>query len=419
MGVKRLSVAAAIAVFIGGGCGAPEARDVSGFDRDYQTTLMEALLDAEPGAVIEIPAGEFIIERGLSLDNVDGVTIRGAGADQTILSFAEQRQGAEGLLVTGSDNFTIENLAIEDTIGDALKITDGDGVTIRGVRVEWTNGPSTENGAYALYPVQSQNVLIENSITIGASDAGIYVGQSDNIIVRNNIAEYNVAGIEIENSINADVYGNIARHNTGGILVFNMPNLPRPGFGTRVFNNEVVENNTSNFGHAGTPVASVPAGTGILINSNDGVEIFDNVLRNNRTAHVIISSFFSSGWDSMDLASDFDPYPEGIWVGANAYEGGGGNPDGVELQALRVLLFGPTGRFPAVLWDGYEDASKHVDGAMPEAMRICVHDTAEVLNADLPNDAANAGLVSENHRCTLDRLSPVELAGMATSGEAG
>jgi parallel beta-helix repeat protein len=412
MGVLRFTIIAMAAAGLAA-CGSePETRDVSGFDRDYQTTLMERLLDAEPGEIIEIPAGQFIIERGLSLAGVDGVTIRGAGADETILSFAEQRQGAEGLLVSGSDDFTIENLAIEDTIGDALKITDGENIVIRGVRVEWTRGPSTENGAYAIYPVQSRNILIENSIAIAASDAGIYVGQSDNIIVRNNIAEYNVAGIEIENSRNADVYGNIARHNTGGILVFDMPHLPRAGFGTRVFENEIYENNTSNFGHAGTPVASVPAGTGMLINASDGIEVFDNVMRDNRTGHVIISSFFSSGWSDVETSSDYDPYPESIWIGPNVYEGGGGNPDGLELQALRVAMFGPTGRFPPVIWDGFADADKRVDGVLPEALRICV-DTAEVLNADLPNDASNARLEGESHRCVLDRLSAVDLVELA------
>ena len=42
------------------------------------------------------------------------------------------------------------------------------------------------------------------AVAIGASDAGIY-GQSKNIIVRNSVAQYNVAGIEIENSYYADV----------------------------------------------------------------------------------------------------------------------------------------------------------------------------------------------------------------------
>lgn len=54
-------------------------------------------------------------------------------------------------------------------------------------------------------------------MAIGASDAGIYVRQSRDVIVRNSRAEFNVAGIEIENTVNADVYGNTATNNTGGI----------------------------------------------------------------------------------------------------------------------------------------------------------------------------------------------------------
>ena len=130
-------------------------------------------------------------------------------------------QGAEGLLVT-ADDFIIEELAIEDTVGDALKINESTNVTIRRVRTEWTNGPDPENGAYGIYPVQSRNILIEEAVAIGAADAGIYVGQSSNIIVRNSRAEFNVAGIEIENSTYADVYDNVATNNTGGILGFDL-----------------------------------------------------------------------------------------------------------------------------------------------------------------------------------------------------
>ncbi len=123
--------------------------------------------------------------------------------------------------------------------GDGLKVNEGENITIRGVRVEWTRGPDTDNGAYGLYPVQTRNVLIEDSVVIGASDAGIYVGQSQNIVVRRNRAERNVAGVEIENCIGADVYDNVATGNTGGILVFNMSDLPQPGHTTRVFGNRV------------------------------------------------------------------------------------------------------------------------------------------------------------------------------------
>lgn len=387
--------------------GQPEGRDISGADTDYQTVLMEQLLDAQPGDVIEIPAGIYSFDRSLSLA-VDGVTIRGAGMDETILSFANQTSGAEGLLVTASD-FTIEDLAIEDTVGDALKVNEGENIIIRRVRTEWTNGPDTENGAYGIYPVQTVNVLVEGVVAIGASDAGIYVGQSRNVIVRNSRAERNVAGIEIENTIGADVYGNVATENTGGILVFNMPNLPQPGRQTRVFDNEVFNNNTRNFGHPGTPVASVPAGSGIVINSNDDVEIFNNDIQDHRTANIIISSVHSTGYSDLGTREDFDPYPEGIHIHSNTFGEGGNNPDNIELQALRVAMFGLNGSIPDVLWDGYYDEAKLVEGAMPDDLRICVNNgDAQMLDADGPNGYSNPA-IAENANCSLAPLPEITL----------
>ena len=219
-------------------------------DTAFAKKLQEQLLDAKPGSVIDIPAGHYHLDRGLSL-RVNGVTVRGAGMEQTILSFRDQVAGPEGLLAQASD-FRIEGLTIEDTKGDALKINSGDNITIRGVRVRWTDGPKTTNGAYGLYPVKTTNVLIENSQSFGAADAGIYVGQSKNVVVRGCRAEQNVAGIEIENTIDADVHDNVATGNTGGILVFNMPNLSQPGHSTRVFHNKVDANNLGNFGAKGT-----------------------------------------------------------------------------------------------------------------------------------------------------------------------
>ena len=74
-----------------------------------------------------------------------------------------------------------------------------------------------------------------------------------------------------------------------------MPDLPQPGHSTRVYQKRGRANNTDNFGAEGTPVASVPAGSGIVINSNDKVEIFDNDIADNDTANIIISSYYATG----------------------------------------------------------------------------------------------------------------------------
>ena len=405
-GVRILAataLAAALAACGEGGSGGQAASPpVAEGDADFADTLRQRLIDARPGDVIEVPAGRFSFDRSLSL-RVDNVTLRGAGQDKSILSFKGQKAGAEGLLVNAS-HFTIENLAIEDSRGDGLKINEAEHITIRGVRVEWTGGPSTSNGGYGLYPVRTRNVLIEDSVAIGASDAGIYVGQSRDVVVRNNRAEYNVAGIEIENTVNADVYGNLATHNTGGILVFNMPALEQAGGQVRVYGNRVLGNNTGNFGAKGTPVASVPAGSGVVVNSNDDVEIFDNEIAAPRTANIIVSSLFSTGYSDRSRSESFDPYPERISVHGNRLSGGGDAPDGVQLKALKVAVYGLGGRLPDVLWDGYYNRDRG------EGPQICLHDVSGVLDADGPN-----GNSKPRHReasefaCTLPSLPAVDL----------
>ncbi|HWK34670.1 parallel beta-helix domain-containing protein [Sphingomonas sp.] len=399
---KRIAlIGCAAALALVAGCDTGPKTDAEGFtiDPDFEKNLQAKLLDAKPGAVIEIPAGKYALSRSLSL-TADGVTVRGAGMDKTILSFAKQTSGAEGMLVTGND-FTIEDLAFEDSKGDALKVNGVKNTVIRRVRAEWTGGPKTSNGAYGLYPVQVDNVLVEGAVVKGASDAGIYVGQSNNIIVRDSRAEGNVAGIEIENSNNADVYGNTATGNAGGILVFNMPNLPVPGAKTRVFRNTVVANNHANFGAKGSAVSSVPAGSGVIVNSNDEVEIFDNDIKDNKTANVIISSYYSTGFDTKDgIAAAYDPFPEKIYVTGNRFSGGGDDPGSAAFKPLAALN---GGRLPDVLWDGFTNPKV-------KDPQICVQNgEAKVLNADGPSKFAKARIDAGRNCAPPARLPAITL----------
>ena len=161
---------------------------------DAQERLQTALIEAKPGDTVRLGAGVFTLTDGLTLD-VDNVTVRGAGGDKTILDFKGQLGSGEGLLVT-SDDVTLREFGVRDTKGDGIKSKGADRIVYKGLKVTWSGGPKETNGAYGIYPVSSRHVLIENSYVSGASDAGIYVGQSEDIVVRRNAAVGNVAGIE-------------------------------------------------------------------------------------------------------------------------------------------------------------------------------------------------------------------------------
>lgn len=310
---------------------------------DAAEKLTEALILAQPGDTVAIGPGRIELTEGLSLD-VDKVTVKGAGPAQTILSFKGQTGSGEGLLVT-SDQVVLQDFAVEDTKGDGVKAKGSDQITFRNLRVEWTNGPNEKNGAYGVYPVSSNNVLVEGVTVKGAADAGIYVGQSENIVVRNSRVEFNVAGIEIENSMKADVYKNVATHNTGGILVFDLPNLPvQGGRDIRVFDNQVKDNDTANFAPKGNTVAMVPKGMGIMVMANRNVHVFGNQLDGNGTTHLLIAAYPKDYEDD-----DYMFVPRGVYAHGNTYGEGGEAPDGDAGKTISDISGTPV---PDIVWDG-------------------------------------------------------------------
>lgn len=333
---------------------------------DVQEKLQAALIEAQPGDTVQLAPGRYELTDGLSLD-VAKVTVRGAGPDRTVLSFKGQKGAGEGLLVTSSD-VVLRDFAVEDTKGDGIKSKGADRIVYHNVRVEWTGGPNEKNGAYGVYPVSSTDVLVDGVTVRGASDAGIYVGQSRNIVVRDSVAEMNVAGIEIENCYNADVYRNSARHNAGGILVFDLPNLPQMGgHAIRVFDNQVTDNDTPNFAPKGNIVASVPTGTGVMVMANRDVHVFGNTLANNGTANVMLVGYKLAFNDKS-----YNPLIRDVAVRDNKHGRAGYAPAFPGGAQLAIAM---GGTLPPIFWDG-------------TGTGITVHETVPGLSLNLPGPAA-------------------------------
>jgi parallel beta-helix repeat protein len=349
---------------------------------DLEKQIQTQFILAEDGAVINLPAGTISLSNTLSIDAKKNITIRGAGQDKTILTWKNQKQGAEGLRISNAQNIVIEQFAMEDSKGDLLKALQVKGLTLRNLTARWTGKPKASNGSYALYPVQCSDVHIEACTAIGASDAGIYVGQSDSVWVSNCTAKNNVAGIEIENTTNAWVSNNKAFDNTGGILVFDLPGLIKKAGGhVKVWKNLIARNNYRNFAPKGNIVAHVLPGTGVMILATRDVEVYENKIWENRTASTAIISYFMTGIPISDKS--YNPYPSLIDIHDNIFSSGKRMPSFQRKLGFKLwLTFGR--KVPHIIYDGIRNpAYLSADGKTKFPYRICIRNNEDGSFANL------------------------------------
>ncbi len=372
---------------------------------EFQKKFQTAFIEVDNGGTIELPEGTYSLEVSLWLDDKENVTIRGKGIDKTILNFKNQLSGAEGIKITNASNITIADLTVQDTKGDGVKAQQVNGIVFRKVKAEWTKGANSKNGGYGLYPVQCDHVLIENCIARGASDAGIYVGQSNYVIVRNNKAYENVAGIEIENTSYADVYENESYNNTGGLLIFDLPDLVKKKGGyCRAFNNNIHDNNHINFAPKGNIVGKVPQGTGLMIMAANNVEVFNNKIHNNITASTAVVSYYISENPIKD--SLYYPLPENISIHNNDYQ----------RPAVRATMRGRMGKLyrfklkfgkdvPHIVWDGI------IDDKAKDKKVLCISNNtnASFANIDAENNFKHISRDMNAHDCNLSPLAAVQI----------
>lgn len=366
--------------------------------QSIEQSLQTQLITVADGGLIELPEGNFMFTKSLAMDGKSNITIKGKGADKTILSFKNQTEGAQGLLITNGSNITLEDFSIEDAKGDNLKVSEVKGITLRRIHSVWADGPKTENGAYALYPVLCKNVLIEECVAMGSSDAGIYVGQSDSVIIRKSKAYWNVAGIESENSRWVEIYENEAYENTGGILVFDLPGLTQYGHTTKVYNNHIHDNNHKNFAAKGNIVASIPPGTGVMILATHGLEMTSNKIIDNKTIGVGIISYdlvaaINEGEVEQESSiggvqtvnnnyktdSLYNPYPYQIYIHKNTFDNSHWFPDtgnDIGKLFLATSFLNP----PDIAYDGIPNPQR----TNPD---LCIQEGDDIILLDL--DAAN------------------------------
>jgi parallel beta-helix repeat protein len=318
--------------------------------------LQTAANSIDDNTTIVLATGTYKMTNSVTLRN-KGVHLIGQGIDQSTLDFGSATAQGNGVDVVG-DDFLIQDLTVLDSKKDGIRVEASAGVVFRRIRSTWTTPSSSTNGAYGIYPVKSSNVLVEFSRAENAADAGLYVGQCQHVIVRNNLVSGNVAGLEIENTQYADVYDNTADDNTAGIVVFDLPGNPIVGHDTRLRNNVIKNNNHVNFAAGGT-VANIPVGTGTFAMASRRVEITGNTYSNNRTVDIALISglaiepdttkwelepaTISGSIDGLGLLTTaagkiMNFRGENILVANNTHAGSGMMPDTRDALSLGLLL---------------------------------------------------------------------------------
>ncbi len=327
---------------------------VSGGDVE---TLQTTVNTIEPNTTIILGSGRFAMTNSLTIRTA-GTHLIGQGIDDTTLDYGPATAQVNGVDVQG-DDFLVQDLTVLDAPKDGIRVEASDGVVFRRIRTSWTTPTDPTNGAYGIYPVKSQHVLVEDSRAENASDAGLYVGQCQHVIVRNNVVTGNVAGLEIENTQYADVYGNTADDNTAGIVVFDLPGNPIVGRDVRLRDNIIRNNNHLNFAPGGT-VQSIPSGTGTFAMASRRVEITGNTYENNNTGDIALISglviesdealwelqtaTLSGAWNDLGLgvgatAGTITNFrSENIVVAGNSHTGSGLHPDVADPLMFGVLL---------------------------------------------------------------------------------
>lgn len=344
--------------------------------------MLDASVSAVPGDTIQFDCGFFDLTQPMQLANTENIVIKGCGKDLSFLSFKNSNQPI-GIGAVNVRGLTVEDLTVLDTDGNGIELRGVDHGTIRRVRTFWTsNGgnesptpttkdnytevnyspactdPATQNpavpenaggdisspdytvsdkaGRYGIYPVSSSNILVEETESIGASDAGIYVGQTNNAIIRRSRAAFNVFGFEIENVQGGEYNDNVAECNTGGFLIYDLDgNLRQYGDRTRMYRNLSRLNNTYNFTEGGF-VANVPPGSGMITLSYDRIDVFENEFRDNNTGGIIHASYelFPEG-AGRPTEKRIDFYTEGMHIFKNRFFNNGNDlpePTSTDIQ---------------------------------------------------------------------------------------
>jgi parallel beta-helix repeat protein len=295
---------------------------------------IQAAVDEAPakGAVIEIEPGTYSEAIVVAKRNIQLVGLGGGSGPGVVL----QNPGgqATGITVTSAaKNFVLQNITVQNF--------DGNGVSLQADGFVLSHVTATNDGDYGLFPEFSANGLIEFCTASGNDDTGIYIGQSQDVVITQNTAFGNVIGIEVENSSQVQVLNNEAYDNVAGILVDLLPGLSvRNANDSLIAGNYVHDNNHANFAPSDDLAFFVPSGIGIFVLGADQTSVVGNLVTGNQFVGVgVASTTFLTSLAGISVAG-IEPNPDGTMIHDNVVSGNGSSSPFTTIPGADLLWDG-------------------------------------------------------------------------------
>ena len=260
-------------------------------------SIQDAIDGAATGATVCVGPGTY--QENL-LINKDGITLKGAGPDNTILEPPTQPRpfcpvleippiGYEALGVNG---ICVADLDAEGEVQRTVNGVRVTGFTVRdfsgvGIMFGGTNrsradhNVAASNQGYGITAFLSTHVQFEYNTSYGSGDAGFYVGNSPNadFTVRYNTAFGDLWGILVRDSSTGSVTDNLVHDSCSGLVFLNTGTTTGVR-NWRVSNNIVTHNDE----FCSAEAAELPfslTGAGILIGGADHIVLSANRVLSN------------------------------------------------------------------------------------------------------------------------------------------